>query len=60
MCLKSDVFIHITCIDMLTKQGKRESAEKALELLYIEKYNAASDASIKPNIMTYTSVVDSI
>jgi hypothetical protein len=45
---------------MLTKQGKRESAEKALELLYIEKYNAASDASIKPNIMTYTSVVDSI
>jgi hypothetical protein len=37
MCLKSDVFIHITCIDMLTKQGKRESTENTLELLNIEK-----------------------
>jgi hypothetical protein len=62
MYVKPDIFTYTTCIDTLAKQGKRESTEKALELLNIieKRYNATSDADIKPNVRTYTSVINAI
>jgi len=62
MYVKPDIFTYTTCIDTLAKQGTRKSAEKALDLLNIieGRYRKTMDSDIKPNVRTYTSVINAI
>lgn len=62
MYVKPDIFTYTTCIDALAKEGTKETTEKALQLLNtIEKrYNETLDTDIKPNVRTYTSVINAI
>jgi hypothetical protein len=60
--VKPDIFTYTTCIDALAKDGTKGSAEKALELLNTieRRYNDTLDSDIKPNVRTYTSVINAI
>jgi len=60
--LRPDVFTYTSLMDLYAKQGTLEAAEKARALLdeMEREYNETGIREIKPNVRTYTSVINAI
>ena len=60
--LRPDVFTYTSLIDVYAKQGTMEATEKA-RLILVEmeqEYQETGSREIKPNVRTYTSVINAI